>query len=472
MLHLSVDQGQLITGVVERHGIQGMWLFWASWLGAFVVPIVFAPLWRKLNFMTDNEFVLFRFPGKSGQILHAFRAAYVGMLVVSLLIAFHLIGITRVTSLYFGIEESTSLLFITLILCLFALKNVFEIKVKTDILHYLIFLIATLLSCFFIWQSSEGWENVTDYLQSRPGQSNLFPEFSEKGNWFSILIFVGIQWWSCNLFDGGGPEMARFTSVKDGKRAVWSGLVPPFLTLVLGSILLIQVLFILSNNESYAVNPEKLYISAIFMHTPEYLKGLIFLGFFGMFITSAEALMNWGASFITIDLYQRYKNQHASKNDLRIFSFSTMVILTLLSSLFAYQINNLETLIKITFSIAAGTAPVYILRWIWYRINAWSQLSAMIGSGTYTLIYPHIHKQLNLNLPFEESRVLVVTILTTLTWVLVTLFTLDQSAEVEIRMSLLKHDMKAFWQRFILAIGIGLVTLLCVIGFWDYVLSN
>jgi Na+/proline symporter len=76
MLYLSVEQGQFLTGLIAQHGMKGIWLVWGSWIGAFVVPIVFAPLWQKLDFITDNQFLLFRFPGKSGRILHLFRAIY------------------------------------------------------------------------------------------------------------------------------------------------------------------------------------------------------------------------------------------------------------------------------------------------------------------------------------------------------------------------------------------------------------
>lgn len=81
MHYLSVNQGQLLSGIIAEHGMSGMWMIWGGWLGVFVIPIVFAPLWRKMDFMTDNQFLLFRFPGKSGRFLHQFRAIYVGVLL-------------------------------------------------------------------------------------------------------------------------------------------------------------------------------------------------------------------------------------------------------------------------------------------------------------------------------------------------------------------------------------------------------
>ena len=128
MHYLSVDQGQLVTGIIAEHGMSGMWMIWVGWLGVFVIPLVFAPLWRKMDFMTDNQFLLFRFPGKSGKFLHQFRAIYIGGLVVALALCFHVIGFARITAIYFDISQQNALFLTGGILCLFALKNVFDLK--------------------------------------------------------------------------------------------------------------------------------------------------------------------------------------------------------------------------------------------------------------------------------------------------------------------------------------------------------
>jgi solute:Na+ symporter, SSS family len=473
MLHLSVDQGQLFTGILSQKGMQGMWLFWASWLGVYVVPIVFAPVWKKLNFITDNEFLLFRFPGQSGRVLHAFRAFYVGGLVAALLISFHLIGAARVMSVYFDISEFHSTLITGAVIGIFALKNVFDLKIKTDGLHYILFLIALIAPILFIWQHSNGWQGIEKYFSVNPSKNDIFPEWHDTGNWFSILVFIGVQWWSCNLFDGGGPEMARFTATKDTKRAMWAGLISPVMSLFIGSLLLFQVLLVLGTNDGNMAGNEKMFVTTIFAYTPEYLNGLVFLGFFGMFITTVEALLNWGGSFLTIDLYQKHGNPNASAQQIRRFSFIAMVALSLCATFFALQINNLESLIKITFSIAAGVAPVYILRWVWYRINAWSQLSAMISSGIFTILYPHLHYVLPLKeMPMTESRILVVTVLTTIIWVIVTLFTSDQSPQVVRQLAILDQELSVryFMRRFIFAVLLGLICLISVVLFWYYML--
>jgi Na+/proline symporter len=194
-----------------------------------------------------------------------------------------------------------------------------------------------------------------------------------------------------------------------------------------------------------------------------------------MFITTAEALLNWGGSFLTLDLYQKYRKPNASSQQIRRFSFIAMVALSLCATFFAIQINNLESLIKITFSIAAGVAPVYILRWVWYRINAWSQLSAMISSGLFTTLYPTFHNKLPFaEWPMTESRILVVTLLTTIVWLLVTYLTPNQHNEVKQRMNTLHSELNlpTFVKRFALAISLGLTSLILVALLWFFLLKS
>jgi Na+/proline symporter len=471
MLYLSVDQGQLLTGIIAEHGMKGMWIIWAGWLGTFVVPLVFAPLWQKMNFITDNQFLTFRFPGKSGNILHLFRAVYVGGLVVALSLCFHVLGFARVLQTYFELDATSSILLTGTVLCLFAMKNVFDLKLKMDVFHSIIYFISFLVIFFSVWKVANGWDGILNFFEKHPEKQQLFPAKSDSNGWFSILIFLGVQWWSCYLFDGGGPEMARFTAVKGKKNAILTGVLPIVISLILSFFVVGHILLILGLTKTNS-NDEIQYVESVLQVVPKSLKGLILLGFFGMFITTAESLLNWGASFLTMDAYKEYLKPKASERNLRYVSFGTMIFLSILAMFFALQIDSLQNLIKITFSIAAGVAPVYILRWIWFRINAWSQLSAMLSSALFTLLYPSLHKILPLrNLPMEESRVLFVTILTTAIWLLVTFLTPNQSQDVRLKMMPVIESRKKFIKRFILALGLG-VLLTAFISYSWYLILN
>lgn len=472
MLYLSVDQGQLLTGIIAEHGMLGLWMVWASWIGAFVVPIVFAPLWHKLDFITDNQFQLFRFPGKSGRILHMFRAIYVGGMVVSLSLCFHVLGFSRVIQTYFDINPNLAILITGFVLCLFALKNVFDLKLKMDAFHAAIYFVGLIVIFHSVWKAGLGREGIFSFFDKHPEKLLLFPKKSDSNAWFSLFVFLGVQWWSCYLFDGGGPEMARFTAVKGKKNAILTGILPLLISFVLGFLLIGHILMVLGLQHDEKIN-EVQYIESIFNVVSTSLKPFVLLGFFGMFIATTESLLNWGASFFTIDTYKQYLNPEASQGNIRFVSFGSMLILSLLAMFFALQIDSLQSLVKITFSIAAGVAPVYILRWIWFRINAWSQLSAMLSSAVFTLLYQQFHYVLPLNqLPMEESRVLVVTFLTTIVWLIVTFLTANQSDEVRLRMMPILESRKIFIKRFVIALFFGLLLLLLISITWMTILRQ
>ncbi|NBX79083.1 MAG: hypothetical protein EBQ94_01695 [Flavobacteriales bacterium] len=469
MHYLSVDQGQLVTGIIAEHGMSGMWMFWAGWLGIFVIPLVFAPLWRKMDFMTDNQFLLFRFPGKSGRFLHQFRAIYVGGLVVALALCFNVIGFARIAAIYFDISQQNALFLTGGILCLFALKNVFDLKLKMDALHAILFFTSLVIIVISLWNLTGSKEDFFTFFKQNPEKKSLLP--TSENSWFSMFVFLGIQWWSCYLFDGGGPEMARFTAVKNTKSAILTGLLPIAISFVASFIMMGHILLILGL-KSNQVNPEIHYVDSVFQVIPAATKPIVLLGFFGMFITTAESLMNWGASFLTIDVVKGNLLPNLKEKQVQKVSFAMMLFLSLLAVIFAFYVDNLQSLIKLTFSISAGVAPVYILRWIWFRINAWSQLSAMLSSAVFTLLYPSFHTDLPLSqYPMQEARVLVVTILTTIIWLLVTYLTPNQSTEVRLKMIPILESRMSFMKRFAVSISLGILFLGIVAMSWWWILG-
>ncbi len=472
MYYVSVEQGQVITGVLAAQGMWGLWIFWSSLLGAFVLPFVFAPLWSKLDFITDNQFLLFRYSGFSAKVLHAFRAFYVGGLVVSMLLSFHVLAFSRVIEIYFQTDKISSILITGFILILFTLKNSFQIKLKTDFFHSLIYFLVLFISFYYLYKTSGGLKlAINNYSHSGPYKLNLLPPSEIKFAWTSWIAFVFIQWWSAQMFDGGGPEMARFTAVKGTRNAILTALFPILLYALLSFFVVIMAILVLSFQQTNS--GESQFIYTIFKIVPESFKALCLLGFFGMFITTAESQLNWGGSFLTIDLYKKYLNPKKSEKHFQVVSFFSMLLLSLCCVIIALNIDSLQGLLKLVFSISAGVAPVYILRWFWYRINAWSQLSAMISSGVYTLLFPFFFNKNNIvyGFAFEEARLIVVTVLTSLTWLIVTFLTKKDEDEIIERMKKIIPDKKTIVTQFALAFGMGLGVLLLVLLIWKLILS-
>ncbi|MCF8428969.1 MAG: hypothetical protein K9G64_02465 [Bacteroidia bacterium] len=471
MYYVTVEQGQVITGILSAQGMWGLWIFWSSLLGAFVLPFVFAPLWSKLDFITDNQFLLFRFSGFGAKVLHAFRAFYVGGIVVAILLSYHILAFSRVIEIYFHFDKFSSILITGSILILFALKNSFQIKLKTDFFHSFIYFLVLFTAFYYLYTASGGLKIAIDnFKHSGPFKLNLLPPSEVKFAWTSWFAFVFIQWWSAQMFDGGGPEMARFTAVKGKRNAILTALFPILLYAFLFFFLVIMAILVLSIQQTNL--GESQFIYTIFNCVPEFFKIVCLVGFFGMFITTAESQLSWGGAFLTIDLYKKYLNPKQSEKHVQFISFFSMLLLSVCGVVIAFNLNSLQALLKIVFSISAGVAPVYILRWFWYRINAWSQLSAMISSGFYTLLFPYFFNKNSViyGFAFEEARLIIVTVLTTFTWLMVTFLTKKDDEEIIARMKKIVPDKKTLFKQFALAFGFGFTVLLIVLFVWKLIL--
>ena len=428
MLYASVDKAQLYSGIISEKGIWGLWLLWASMISVAVVPLVFAPLWAKLNFLTDNQFILFRFSGRGAKVLHQFRAIYVGGLVVAFVLSFQTIAFSRILQVYYDISSQNSILITGLLLSLFSLKNSFANKFKTDIFHSIIYLLSLTISFYFLYDNSGGLTSVLNQIKiNSPDTLSILPPEGNTALWYSLFVYLGIQWWSSSTFDGGGPEMSRFTAAGTRWGAIKVGLAPLLLELPIIIILIIMSLLSFASS-GFAINGEFAFVVSVFDSTPEAFSVIVLLGFFALFITSSESILNWGASFLSVDFYKGYLATDKSEKHYTRISFVSMLALSLISMLIALNIDSLELLIKIIFSISAGVAPVFVLRWFWMRINAWSQISAMFSSGIYTLaffVFEYFNPNFfdNLSLQNHEWRIIVVTLLTTITWLSVTFTT-------------------------------------------------
>jgi SSS family solute:Na+ symporter len=464
MYYVSVEQGQMLSGIIEEKGIWGLWIFWPSILGSAVIPIVFAPLWQKLDFITDNQFILFRFSGRSARILHQFRSIYVGGLVVAFLLSFHLLAFSRVVEIWYNIPHQHAVIFVGIVLVIFALKNSFNVKIKVDGFHAFLYLVGIIIAFYFILQASDGWSSAVSHLESMgKGKSGLFPPASMRDEWGLFFVFLGVQWWSSQLFDGGGPEMARFTATKGPLNAMKAALFPIVLYSVLSLAMLVMVVLSLSLQKS--VGHEAGFVEVIHAVVPNWIKPLCLLGFFAMFISSSESLMNWGASFLTIDFYKTYLSPSKSERHYSMVSFGTMALLSACAVVIALNSTSLKQMILIVFSISAGVAPVYILRWFWLRINAWSQISAMLASCFATLLFHVLHHEFPGKLRFSffnelSVQVLMSTLFTTLVWLSVTFLTPKDEEGVLFHFSAMLPPKSEMIKRFGLAFTLGIVMLI------------
>ncbi len=380
-------------GIAATEGYSGLWIFYTGVLGAGFLPILFAPLWSRLKFMTDNQFILFRFSGRSARILHLFRAVYVGYLVVALFIAQVFIALSKLLVIFFDISYGRSFLVIGLILAGLIAKNSLRIKVRTDLLNGILYLAAFALGGFFVLRYFGGIGEIYPALRSDYTEYiRLFPDGWDRttfGSLPTVLIYFFVQWWSINVLDGAGPEAQRFMNTKGPYQAFKAA----FLPVILLSIIFLAHSFvidagILMVHESARMIPEingNPDLEAGFIHLykqamPGGLSTLVFLAFFAGLISFLESFVNWGSSFVVVDVFKTYLIKEREERIYSVLSYSVMALIGVSGMLIAWYNTHLLGLQKFIFSMGAGVGPVFILRWFWWRINAWSQLTAMLSS--------------------------------------------------------------------------------------------
>lgn len=464
MVTTSVEMGQVYTGILSTKGMQGMWVIWSGLLGVFIVPIVFAPLWASLNYPTDNQFILHRFSGIGAKYLHVFRSFYVGLLVTSVLISFHILAFSRVIETFFSLDRSLAILISGAVLLLFSFKNKLESKMHFDLLHGLIYAAAIIVSVSCLNQSSFGFIHAKQVVKHHFSDvMHIFPQKNQSDDWYIFLTYIGVQWWSAQLFDGGGPEMKRFSSATGKWGAIRTALLPIGLNTLLLFLFLAMAIMTLSLNTH---GNEVSFLQTINQVVPEWLKPVCVLGFFAVFITTSEGLLNWGASFITIDVASTHFQWPKKPIAKQLLGVGTMASLSIFAMLIAFFSSSLLSIIEIVLSISAGVAPVYILRWFWFRINAWSQLSAMLISGLTTVIFSMMYGQTHFPL-----QIVTVTSVTTVVWLLVTFLTPKDDIQVVEHFKQSLPGSKIIIKKMVFALFLGLCLLLITIAGVHYLFS-
>lgn len=432
-------------GIVATEGYAGMWIFYTGVFGAGFLPILFAPLWSRLRFMTDNQFILLRFSGRPARILHLFRAVYVGYLVVSLFIAQVFIALSKLLTVFFELTYTQSYLVITLVVIALIAKNSLRLKVRTDLLNGMIYLVAFALGAFYVVKVSGGTGEIYPVLRNDyAGHIRLFPEGWERTSFESLptlLVYFLVQWWSINVLDGAGPEAQRFMN----SRGPFQAFKAAFLPLILFSIVFLSHSFVIDAGILMLNDPtsnlpeingnrdlEASFIELYRMAMPDGFASLIFLAFFIGLIGFLESFVNWGSSFVVVDVFRTYVWKDRDDRFYSVLSYGMMLLIGISGILIAWFNTYLLGFQKFVFSMGAGVGPVFILRWFWWRINAWSQLTAMLSSLIlavgWDLLYNSsewFHRLISmqadsLNMSLFAWKLLCLTLLVTFSWLVVT----------------------------------------------------
>ena len=449
----STDTPNLVTDIVRNNGVAGNWVWWVFLLTGLLTVFVYAKLWRKSNVNTDIEFYEMRYSGKPAKFLRGFRALYLGVIFNVLAMGGISLAAIKIGQVMLGLTAFETIGIAGVITVLFSTMGGFKGVVYTDFLLFFVAMAGSIGAAYYLVNMPEiggiqaliTHPNVADKI-------SMLPDFSNTEQLIMLLIIpLAVQWWSAwypGAEPGGGGYIAqRMLAAKDENHAIGATLFfnimhyafrPwPWILVALASLVVFPD--IASIQEAFpSVSEDKLghdlAYSAMLTKLPTGLLGLVLASLIAAYMSTISTHLNWGASYIVNDFYTQQINPTATeKQKVNVGRFST-VILFLASAALALLLTNALQLFDFILMFGAGTGLIFILRWFWWRINAWSEISAIFVSGIVSVLF---NMEIVSSVLFGETALMpeymkfpMVVLITTVVWLVVTFSTPAEDKEV------------------------------------------
>ena len=401
----STDTPNLVTDIVRTNGVSGNWVWWAFLVTGLLTVFVYAKLWRKSEVKTDIEFYELRYGGKPARFLRSFRAIYLGIIFNVLAMAGVTLAAIKIGQVMLGLPPITTVVIAGCITVVFSAIGGFKGVVYTDFILFFIAMIGAFGAAYYIVGLPEvgGLEALIDH-ENVKDKLNILPSMDDTETFVTLLIIpLAVQWWSSwypgSEPGGGGYVAQRMLAAKDENHAIAAtffynimhyALRPwPWIVVALASLILFPDLA--SIQEAFPnVTEDKLghdlAYSAMLTKLPSGLLGLVLASLAAAYMSTISTHLNWGASYVVNDFYKQQVKPDATEKHLVNIGRITTVILMIVSSLVALSLTNALQLFEIILMFGAGTGLIFILRWFWWRINAWTEISAMIASGIISIL--------------------------------------------------------------------------------------
>ena len=447
----AADTPLFVADVVRQKGVSGNWVWWTFLITGMLTVFVYARLWRKSNVKTDLEFYELRYGGKPAQFLRGFRALYLGLLFNVLVMSAVMLAAIKIGGIMLGLKPWEVVVYAGIITVIFSVIGGFRGVVYTDFVLFIVAMIGAIAAAYYAVNLPQvgGLEKLFEHKEVMSKMAVL-PDFNDTELLMTLLIIpLAVQWWSTwypGAEPGGGGYIAqRMLASKDEKNAIGAtfffnimhyALRPwPWILVALASIVVfpnlesIQAAF--PDMDPSKIGHDAAY-PAMLNFLPSGLLGLVLASLVAAFMSTISTHLNWGSSYLVNDFYKRFLKPDASEKQQVMVARISTVLLMVFSALLALVFTNALQVFEYIIAFGAGTGLIFILRWFWWRINAWSEISAMFASGFISIILTMYEKQLfgdELLMPSYAKFPLIV-LLSTIIWVAVTLLTKPEKQEV------------------------------------------
>jgi SSS family solute:Na+ symporter len=436
----SSDTPNLVTDIVRRNGVAGNWVWWAFTLTGVATVFFYARMWRRSEVMTDLEFYEHRYSGKAASVVRGFRSVYLGFLFNCIIMATVNLAACKIAAILFGLERWQTLALVGILNVVFATVTGLWGVLVIDMVQFFIKMTAVIAAAYFAVKYVGGMDVLVSTLSAKTGPNgvhflNILPDF--KSNWdLAIAIFImplAVQWWAVwypGAEPGGGSYIAqRMLASKSEKDS-------------LGAVLFFNIAhyvlrpwpWILVGLCSLIVYPQLSDIQKAFPHLNPSLLGhdiafpamLKFLpvGFIGLMVGGLIAAnsstnlthLNWGASYLVHDFYRRFLKKDATEKHYVMVGRLATIVLFFSAGALVFVLETAKDSFDIILQVGAGTGLLYLVRWFWWRVNAWCEVNAMISSFGFSVLILILRKA-GVVIPTHYALILTV-LATTVVWVL------------------------------------------------------
>ena len=502
----AADTPLLVTGLVAKNGIAGNWLWWSLCLSGMMTVFFFARYWRRSEILTDVEFVELRYSGKPAAFLRGFRALYLGALMNCLILGWvikAMISITTVllgdviaqgrvlsigigdhvlTTYTLGAPEHTALLICVLILVPFTgiytfigglwgvlVTDLFQFALKMTMIVVLAWVAVSKLGGMALLKVQLSHVNASAHAagQNTANILSFFPSFhlgwTSDAIWtlpvLTLALYLGVQWWASwypGAEPGGGGYVAqRMFSARDEKNSLgatlWFNIAHyamrswPWIVTGLVAVAVYSTHGGLHPSAEFAAEPEKGYVMVMRDYLPPALRGLMIAAFLAAFMSTVGTQLNWGTSYLINDFYRRFLVRKGSEKHYVFVSKLFILLLVIFSGYTAAHIASIQSAWQLLLGMGAGTGGVLLLRWYWWRINAWSEISSMIAAFVVSVSLTQVHFSGNDSVVFAKTAMITAGA-TTLVWITVTFLTAAEPEQLLLKFYRRVHPTALGWK--------------------------
>lgn len=438
----SADTPNLVTDIVRKNGVAGNWAWWAFLLTGMLTVFIYARLWRRSGVLTDLEFYELRYSGAPARFLRQFRAIYLGVFFNVMIMATVCLASIKISGILLGLGAIPTLLMISVVTVAYSAIGGFKGVVITDFVQFTFAMIGAVWASVFILQMPE--IGGLDQLFAHPNVSDkldLIPRFDNPEVYVPLFVVpIAVQWWSVwypGAEPGGGGYVAqRMLAAKNENHAVGATLLYnafhyalrpwPWILIALASLIVfpdIASIGVAFPDIDPSVLNDDLAYPAMLSYLPTGLLGLVIASLIAAVMSTLSTHLNWGSSYVVNDWYQRFIKPEASEGELVSVGRITTVLLMVCAAIFALALSNALQAFNILLQIGAGTGLIFILRWFWWRINAYTELAGMFISFFVALFLEFAWVPLGLPELASHVQLLLGIGLTTIGWLTVTFLT-------------------------------------------------